>query len=101
MDLASGDKRYLTEDFDYSPSGPVWADEGKTLFLWQVSNRPFSCLKWMCPTTEIRPLPAGMHDYHSVALAGDKLIATRVDMTKPEEIYSVDPVNRRSHRTLL
>jgi dipeptidyl aminopeptidase/acylaminoacyl peptidase len=26
-----------------------------------------------------------------VAVAGDRLIATRVDMTKPQEIYSVDP----------
>ncbi len=36
-------------------------------------------------------LTKGNYDYHSVAIAGDKLIATRVDMTKPEEIYSVDP----------
>ncbi len=42
-------------------------------------------------TTEITALTEGMHDYHSAAPAGDRLIATRVDMTKPQEIYSVDP----------
>ncbi len=30
MDLSSRRKRYLTPDFDYSPFGEIWTDEGET-----------------------------------------------------------------------
>jgi len=91
MDMATGEKRYLTENFDYSPSGPVWMDEGKTLCFVAGVKSTFQLFTMDVETMEIAAVTSGDHDYHSVAMAGDRLIATRVDMTKPEEIYSVDP----------
>ncbi|MCD4709732.1 MAG: prolyl oligopeptidase family serine peptidase, partial [Bacteroidales bacterium] len=91
MDLASGEKRYLTPDFDYSPFGETWIDDGENLYFDCAVNSEHQIFKMNVKTTEITALTEGMHDYHSVAIAGDKLIATRVDMTKPQEIYSVDP----------
>ncbi len=91
MDLASGDKRYLTPDFDYSPFGATWADEGEHLYFVCAVNSEHQIFRMNVNTTEITVLTEGMFDYHSVAIAGDRLIATRVDMTKPQEIYSVDP----------
>jgi len=91
MDLASGEKRYLTPDFDYSPFGEVWAGDGQHLYFVCAVNSEHNLYKMNVQSTEIEAVTQGMHDYHSVALAGDKLIATRVDMTKPQEIYSVDP----------
>jgi len=32
MDLASGEQRTLTEDWDRSPSGLVWSEDGKTIY---------------------------------------------------------------------
>jgi len=92
MDLESGQKRYLTEQFDYSPSGLIWADNGKTLYFLAGVKSTFQLYRMDMATMEIAPVTRGDYDYHSVALAGDRLIATRVDMTKPQEIYSVDPV---------
>jgi dipeptidyl aminopeptidase/acylaminoacyl peptidase len=91
MNLASGVKRDLTPDFDYSPFGETWADEGENLYFVCAVNSEQQLFKMNVKTTEINVITKGMHDYHSVALAGDRLIATRVDMTKPEEIYSIDP----------
>ncbi len=91
MDLASGQKRYLTENFDYSPSGEIWADDGENLYFVCAVNSEHHLFKMNVPSREIVPITEGMYDYHSVAIAGDRLIATRVDMTKPQEIYSVDP----------
>ncbi len=91
MNLESGEKRYLTRDFDYSPSGPVWADEGNTLYFVAGVKSTFQLFMMNVASTEITPVTTGDHDYHSVALAGEQLIATRVDMTKPQEIYRVDP----------
>jgi len=96
MDLISGEKRYLTPDFDYSPSGEVWADEGENLYFVCAVNSEHQLFKMNVASTRTEALTEGMHDYHSVAIAGDKLIATRVDMTKPEEIYSVDPATGKA-----
>jgi dipeptidyl aminopeptidase/acylaminoacyl peptidase len=91
LDLATGAKRYLTDRFDYSPSSPVWAEGGTTLYFVAGIESTFQLFKMNVETKAITAVTSGDHDYHSVAVAGDRLIATRVDMTKPEEIYSVDP----------
>lgn len=91
LDRESGEKRYLTSDFDYSPSGLTWADDGNTLFFVAGVQASFHLYKMDVQSNEISAITSGQYDYHSVAMAGDRLIATRVDMTKPQEIYSVDP----------
>jgi dipeptidyl aminopeptidase/acylaminoacyl peptidase len=91
MDLASGEKRYLTPDFDYSPFGETWMDEGENLYFVCAVNSEHNIYRMNVKTTEITAVTEGMFDYQSVAIAGDRLIATRVDMTKPQEIYGVDP----------
>ena len=91
LDLKTGTKRYLTEEFDYSPSGLIWADEGNTLCFVAGVKATFQIFKMDVQSGSIIAITRGIHDYHSVAVAGDRLIATRVDMTKPQEIYSIDP----------
>ena len=91
MDLKSGEKRYLTPDFDHSPSGLTWADGGNSLYFVAGVESTYQLFRIDVNSTAIRQITEGDHDYHSVAPAGDRLIATRVDMTKPQEIYSVDP----------
>ncbi|MEN8229481.1 MAG: S9 family peptidase [Bacteroidota bacterium] len=91
LEMESGKKRYLTEEFDYSPSGLAWADHGNTLLFVAGVEATFQLYKMDVLSKEITAITHGYHDYHSVAVAGDRLIATREDMTKPQEIYSVDP----------
>lgn len=91
MDLSTAELNYLTPDFDYSPFGEVWMDDGENLYFVCAVNSEYNIYKMNVKTTEITAVTEGMYDYHSVAIAGDRLIATRVDMTKPQEIYSVDP----------
>ena len=91
LELESGEKRYLTADFDYSPSDLAWDEDGKSLLFIAGVHATFQLYKMDVQSKEITAITSGNHDYHSLAVAGDRLIATRVDMTKPEEIYSVDP----------
>ena len=90
MDLETGKKRYLTDEFDHSPSGLVWADDGDNLYFVAGVMATFQIYKMDVNAKEIKALTEGFHDYHSVAVSKDGLIATRVDMTKPQEIYSVN-----------
>jgi dipeptidyl aminopeptidase/acylaminoacyl peptidase len=91
MELATGGKRYMTPDFDYSPSSLAWEDEGQTLLFVAGVESTFQLFRMDVASRWITAITSGDHDYNTVAPAGDRLIATRVDMTKPEEIYSVDP----------
>ncbi len=91
LDMESGEKRYLTGGFDYSPSGLSWMDEGKNLLFVAGVQATFQLFTMDVQSEKIKAITEGYHDYHSAVAAGDRLIATRVDMTHPEEIYSVDP----------
>jgi dipeptidyl aminopeptidase/acylaminoacyl peptidase len=91
LDLLSGTKRYLTELWDYSPSGLCWEDNGSTLLFTGGVESTFQLFRMDVASGQISAITSGDHDYHSVAVAGEQLIATRVDMAKPQEIYSVDP----------
>jgi dipeptidyl aminopeptidase/acylaminoacyl peptidase len=90
LDFETGKKRYLTEKFDYSPLSIVWDNQGTSLYFIAGVNATFPIYNMDMATQEISVVIDGQYDYHSIAFAGDKLVATRVDMTKPEEIYSVD-----------
>lgn len=91
LEMATGKKRYLTPHWDYSPSGLAWEDGGRTLLFTGGVESTFQLFRMDVASTEITSITSGDHDYYSVAVAGDRLIATRVDMAKPQEIYSVDP----------
>jgi dipeptidyl aminopeptidase/acylaminoacyl peptidase len=93
LELASGAKRYLTEDWDYSPSGLAWEDDGKTLLFTGGVESTFQLFRMDVPSRRITAITSGDHDYYSVAVAGENLITTRADMAKPQEIYSVNPSN--------
>lgn len=90
LDMETGEKKYLTEHFDYSPFSMVWDDSGESMYFVAGVMATFQIYNLNMATKEILAITQGQHDYHSVAFVDDKLIATRVDMTKPQEIYSID-----------
>ncbi len=51
MDLASEQKRYLTSDFDYSPSGEIWADDGEHLYFVCAVNSEHHLFKMNVPNS--------------------------------------------------
>ncbi|HBO75842.1 MAG TPA: peptidase S9 [Marinilabiliales bacterium] len=93
LDFATGTKTYLTEQFDYSPLSLVWADNGENLYFVAGVMATFQIYKMNVATREIKPVTEGLHDYHTVTVAGDRLIGERVSIAKPAEIYSINPEN--------
>ncbi len=90
MDLASGEKTYVTESFDYNAEGIVWGDDNQTLYMlspYQGTNRIFSA---DIISREITEVAGGKHDYISLDLIDGGLIAKRQSMSQPAEIYRVD-----------
>lgn len=93
LDLATGQKTYMTPDFDYSVSNIQWTPDGNSMYMVAGVNASYQIYKLDVATKEIKPVTQGKHDYHSVSIAGNLLIGDKVTITKPAEIYSIDPSN--------
>lgn len=91
MDMESGKKTYFTKNFDQNANGLSWSEDGKSIFFISDWHATEEIYRLDIADGQITKLTEGVHDYHSAVQAGDKLIATRVSMSKPQEIYSVDP----------
>lgn len=91
MDLATGNKTYVTQNFDYNADAYIWTPDSKKMYM-------VSCVEAKTQLFEVNPfkktikaLTQGQHDYASVELGTKgKLIAKRHSMSQPDEIYSVD-----------
>jgi dipeptidyl aminopeptidase/acylaminoacyl peptidase len=92
-DLTTGKKKDYSEDFDHSPFGMQWTDDNKSIYFVAGVFGTHQIHKLDIETGEIKAITEGMHDYHSVAIAGDQLIGTKVSMIKPQEIYAVNKEN--------
>lgn len=91
MDLTSGEKTYVTKDFDYNVDFLVWNTDNLSLYFITPVEGTEQLYKVNLQTKEISPISKGMFDYESFAIASDdKLIAMRHSMSQPNEIYAVD-----------
>lgn len=93
MDLASGNKTYVTENFDYNTDAFVWNADNKTIYLVSCVEAKTQLFSADIESKLISPITKGKHDYASVAPGNGKLFAKRHSMSQPDEIYSVDLAN--------
>lgn len=91
MDVATGEKTYYTKDFNQNTGGLSWSADGKSIYFISDWHATEEIYRFDLADASISKVTEGVHDYHSVVEAGDRLIATRVSMSMPQEIYSVDP----------
>ncbi|NMB05985.1 MAG: S9 family peptidase [Bacteroidales bacterium] len=90
MELATGEKTYVTETFDYNTDAFAWESDSKTIYLVAPVQGTTQLYATNIATRSITPITSGMHDYTSVAPGDGVLIATRQSLSQPTEIYSVD-----------
>lgn len=90
MDLATKEKTYVTENFDYNVDQITWNNDNKNLYVVSCVEAKTQLFSANIETKEVKAITTGEHDYESCTLAGDKLIAMRHSMSKPNEIYSVN-----------
>ncbi len=89
-DFATKKMQDHTQNFDYSPFSLVWTPDNKSMYFVSGVHATFQIFKINFDNDKITAITKGDHDYHSVALADNCLIGTRVSMIKPAEIYRVD-----------
>ncbi len=91
MDLATGEKRFASKAFESNVDSYCWSPDANTIFftgVWHGESQIYRID--LNEGDKLTKLTEGQHDYLSVALAGEKLIAKRQSMSMADEIYSVD-----------
>ncbi len=91
MDLNTMEKKYLTEDFDQNVHSLTWSPDSDIVWFisdWHATDEIY---KYTLLEDRIDKLTDGIHDYAQIFPVPGKLIATRHSMSKPDELYSVDP----------
>ncbi len=90
MDIKTGKKTYYTKDFDQNADHLSWSKDNKSLYFisnWHATDEIYNL---NISSGKINKITEGVHNYKTVIAAGKKLITTRVSMSKPAEIYTVD-----------
>ncbi len=89
-DMATGEILDLTTNFDQNVSGLAWSDDGSKIYFTSNYHALDQLYSLQLADGKITKLTTGKHSYTAVYPAGENLIATRMSMSMPIEIYSVN-----------
>ena len=92
MNLETGEKTFVSKDFDSNVDGFCWSADARTLYFTGVWHGESQVYKIELDNgNKLTQLTSGTYDYDSVNLLGEnKLIVKRHSMSMGDEIYSID-----------
>ncbi len=90
IDLETQVKTEYTKSFDQNVENHAWSLDGKTIYFTSDWHATDEIYRLDFPDGKITKLTEGIHNYTGVIPAGNMLIATRMSMSMPVEIYAVD-----------
>ena len=92
IELATGQRTDVSEGWDQSVEQFAWNADGRSIYLISCQHGTIQIYNADIKSKMFKQITTGQHDYESVAVAGDKLVAVRHSMSAPNDIYVVDPV---------
>ena len=90
VDTKTWEKTYATKDFDQNAGTLIWSSDSKSIYFTSDWHGTFQIYNYNLADSKINKLTDGMHDYTSVALAGDVLIAPKETMSFPTELFAIN-----------
>lgn len=91
MELATGRKKDYSMNFDQNAEGIVWGND-TTLYFISDHKATDEIYRLDLNSGKIKKVTEGIHNYTSVQVADNGLlIATKQSMSRPTEIFRVDP----------
>ncbi|HOI32842.1 MAG: S9 family peptidase [Bacteroidales bacterium] len=88
--LKNGNITEFTTDFDQNVHGLQWSDDGSKIYFVSNHHALDQIYSLDLKSNEIKKITEGIHSYTGFIPAGDQLIATRMSMSSPVEIFKVD-----------
>lgn len=94
LDFKTQAVKDLTANFKYSVESFAWSNDGKEIYFTSTINATAQLFVYSFKDGKIKQLTEGMHNYNSVHPIGNgaktQLIASRVSMSSPANLYKVD-----------
>ena len=91
MNVQTGEKTDLSVNFDQNAEALSWSADSKSIYFVSCWHAVTEIYRADIAEKKITQITKGVHDYNFVAPAKDKLIGVFHSMSKPDEIYSIDP----------
>lgn len=91
MNLETGEKTDQSSGFDQNSSGLTWSADSKSIYFVSCWHALTQIYRADLADKKITQITSGVHDYGFVAEAKERLIGVKHSMSKPDEIYSIDP----------
>ena len=102
-DLATGEKKYMTETFDSNVDDFVWSDNKDAMFyfigVWHATENLYA-VNWK---GELKQLTNTWDDFGSIHLMnnGKQLLMERHNYTSPADLYIVTPNFKKPEKTAI
>jgi dipeptidyl aminopeptidase/acylaminoacyl peptidase len=91
LDFETNTKTYATKDLDQNAEALQWTKDSKSIYFISGVKGTEEIYRFDLTDGKIIRVTDGQHNYLKVIPAGKVLIAERQSMSKPTEIYSVNP----------
>ena len=102
-DLATGEKKYLTETFDSNVDAFVWSDNKEAMIyfigVWHATENLYA-VNWK---GELKQITDNWADFGSLSLMnnGKQLLMERHSFTAPADLYIVTPNFKKPEKTTI
>ncbi|MGE4541459.1 MAG: alpha/beta fold hydrolase [Bacteroidales bacterium] len=89
-DLKNGNITEYTSEFDQNVHGLQWSDDGSKIYFTSNHHALDQLYSLTIESGNIRKITDGVHSFTGLIPAGNQLLATRMSMSMPVEIFKVD-----------
>ncbi|MCL3779132.1 S9 family peptidase [Prolixibacteraceae bacterium JC049] len=90
-DLKKGTRTNYSKQWEQNVGHLSWSKDSKSIWFISDHHATDEIYNITLADGEIRKITEGVHNYQTIAEAGNLLVAQKVSMSQPAEIYSVDP----------
>jgi len=91
LNIKTGEKTDVSASFDQNSTALAWSTDSKSIYFVSCWHAVTQIYKADIATKKIIPITKGIHDYAFVAPLKNKLIGIKHSMSKPDEIYAINP----------
>lgn len=94
MDMETGEKKHLTENWDYAADNIAWSPNEKSIIFTAPYLGCTPMFKIDIESSQVETLAEGEYDYAAIAPVNDETIITlRHSLQEPNELYTINSGN--------
>jgi dipeptidyl aminopeptidase/acylaminoacyl peptidase len=87
--VQTGEKKEYTAGFDQNVDLFIWSADGNSIYFISDIQATDEIYRLEMESGLISRLTDGIHNYSSIGIAGDRLVATKTSMSQPAELFLV------------